>query len=31
VLAEDRVLPVTDGVFSDDFTAHAVHIYRVRH
>lgn len=31
VLAEGRILPVTDGVFSDDFTEHTVHIYRVRH
>ncbi len=31
VLAERRTVPLTDGVFSDEFAAHGVHVYRERH
>jgi len=30
VLGENRTIPVSRGVFSDDFTSYAVHLYRLR-
>lgn len=30
VLGENRTIPVKDGMFKDDFTGYAVHIYKIR-